>query len=94
MQKFILPRTAKAAIRAWLKLPNRYTGEDLNKISVCPFGGDISIYKRQVGRNPCIDICYKIFPKAVITQRCPCHEYTLNYVIRKAKEIIRCKKYS
>ena len=76
MKKFRLPKGAKAAIREWLTM----TSED--KPGTCPFAG--------VRSTECCDVCQKMFPRiSRESESCPCHMYTLSYVVKKAKEVIR-----
>jgi len=89
MKRFRLPKGAKAAIRAWLALPTFKEiglGQMNYKEGVCPFtGSDVATH------IPCKDICQRMFPSTVREglHHCPCQVLTLNYVIRRAKEIIR-----
>lgn len=88
MKRFRLPKGAKAQIRTWLELPSF---EDVNRGSFerhkegyCPFLGLRGHY--------CETVCNRMFPSLKRDEHnniCPCHVLTLNYVIKRAKEIIR-----
>lgn len=83
MKRFRLPKGAKAAVREWLELPG-LEGRDFAddcKENTCPF--------IDVPRPRCSKVCEGVFPRTKLTGQCPCHQYTLDYVIRRAKEIIR-----
>lgn len=81
MKRFKLPKGARAQIKCWLALPDTgLKGE--TRYGACPFITDPSIC--------CDDVCKKAFPRVrPANSTCPCHEYTLSHVIKRAKEIIR-----
>lgn len=91
MKKFKLPRTAKAAIKAWLELPDHFDPDmaAVPKDGTCPFGGVLNVFERPRIELPCLEICARMFPSLGLTRHCPCNTLTLNYVIRRAKEVIR-----
>ena len=75
MTELKLPRGAKAAIRSWLALDGD------RKRRRCPFA---NLFIN------CDSVCRKAFPRTRRRgSRCPCHEYTMDYVIRRAKELTR-----
>jgi hypothetical protein len=76
-----LTKKEKEQIREWLKNPD--------KGKTCPF-----VLLRMNNENYikyCERICENSFPRTRIFSFdiCPCHHYSLRYVIQKAKEMIK-----
>jgi len=84
MNKYNFSQTEITGIQIWLKRLNKY------KLRYCPF---------LVGRS--CDLCKEIFPnleerysKIKLTNRkydydCPCGVYSLKYIIKKSRKIIK-----
>jgi len=65
-------------IKAWLKR------ETDKQDSLCPFDD----YHDQCGSLP-HKTCNKYFIRKIDWSPCPCHNYDLKYVVRKARQIIK-----
>ena len=74
-----LSKKTKQAIEGWLEL------QEVDKSHRCPFGClDFA--------KPCKNICRAWFPRAKVWEGCPCHCYSLETVIKRAREMIRGEK--
>lgn len=72
-------------IEVWVKLSS---AEKKAVRTGCPFDSDGGLCMRNL--NVAAKICYKAFPRtAKHGGDCPCAEYTLDYVIKKARQMIK-----
>jgi len=83
-RKVVIPRLnqeEKKSVRSWLRT--------LYKRTTCPF------YTFDRCKEEC-KVCYEAFPlitrdKYGYVRSCPCAEYNLDTVIKRAKEMLRCQ---
>jgi len=75
-----LSKTKIKQIERWLRRLK-------DKANICPFYADTA-YNWCVRGRAIYKICRNTFPKTV-GKSCPCREYTLPYVIKKAKQMVK-----
>jgi len=86
MRKVVVPKLSqkeKDGIKVWLRCAD--------KIRSCPF-----VFAYGYGSTEKCEICYKMFPRLTkhytnYVECCPCAEYKLNTVIKRAREVLKCQ---
>lgn len=79
-KKIKLNRKEKNAVKKWFLGLSEYGFKD------CPF---YELRRDFTDLSFCSSVCRDWFPRTQINDDCPCDVYSLNYVLRRAKQMIK-----